>query len=106
MLKKCLCVAFLVHSVAAPSATVELKGNASVTGKILVEKRDMIVVDIGYTALVIPRSQILRLLDRKSDRARSPAESAPGDRGPCARRRVLPKLQPCGAREYGSRTGQ
>jgi serine protease Do len=63
MLKKCLCVAFLVHSVAAPSATVELKGNASVTGKILVEKRDMIVVDIGYTALVIPRSQILRLLD-------------------------------------------
>jgi serine protease Do len=65
MLKKWLCVAFLVHSVAAPAATVELKGNASVTGKILVEKSDMIVVDIGYTALVIPRSQILRLLDDK-----------------------------------------
>jgi len=65
MLKKCLCVAFLVHSVAAPAATVELKGKASVTGIILAEKRDMIVVDIGYTALIIPRNQILRLLDDK-----------------------------------------
>jgi serine protease Do len=58
-------MAFLVYSGAAPATTVELKGNASVTGKILVEKRDMIVVDIGYTALVIPRNQILRLLDDK-----------------------------------------
>ena len=63
MLKKCLCLAFLGYSVSVPAATVELKGKASVTGKILVEKRDMIVVDIGYTVLVIPRNQILRLLD-------------------------------------------
>jgi serine protease Do len=63
MVKKCLCVAFLIPALAAPAATVELKGKASVTGKILVEKRDMIVVDIGYTALVIPRNQISRLLD-------------------------------------------
>jgi serine protease Do len=63
MLKKCLCLAFLVPGVAVPAATVELKGKASVTGKILAEKRDMIVVDIGYTALVIPRNQISRLLD-------------------------------------------
>ena len=67
MLKKCLCLACLVQSVAAPAATVELKGKASVTGKILVEKRDMVVIDIGYTALVIPRNQILRLLDDKQD---------------------------------------
>jgi serine protease Do len=63
MVKKCLCLAFLIPTLAAPAATVELKGKASVTGKILVEKRDMIVVDIGYTALVIPRNQISRLLD-------------------------------------------
>jgi serine protease Do len=63
MVKKCLCLAFLIPALAVPAATVELKGKASVTGKILVEKRDMIVVDIGYTALVIPRNQISRLLD-------------------------------------------
>jgi serine protease Do len=63
MLKRCLCMAFLVYTGAAPAATVELKGKATVTGKILAEKRDMIVVDIGYTALVIPRNQIVRLLN-------------------------------------------
>jgi serine protease Do len=65
MLKKCLCLAFLVPGVAVPAATVELKGKASVTGNILAEKRDSIIVDIGYTVLVIPRNQVLRLLDDK-----------------------------------------
>lgn len=63
MLKKCLCLALLVPGLAVPAATVELKGKASVTGKILAEKRDMIVIDIGYTALVIPRNQVVRLFD-------------------------------------------
>jgi serine protease Do len=76
MLKKCLCVAFLVCGIAAPAATVELKGKASVTGKILAEKRDMVVVDIGYTALVIPRNQILRLLDDKQMDGKMPALTA------------------------------
>jgi serine protease Do len=73
MLKKCLCAVLLVNGVAAPATTVELKGKASVTGKILAEKRDMIVVDIGYTALVIPRNQILRLLDDKEAPGKTPA---------------------------------
>jgi serine protease Do len=70
-------MAFLVHSVAAHAATVELKGNASVTGKILVEKRDMVVIDIGYTALIIPRNQILRLLDDKQSAGKAPFPVAP-----------------------------
>ncbi|MEO7300324.1 MAG: trypsin-like peptidase domain-containing protein [Verrucomicrobiota bacterium] len=44
------------------AATVQLKDKASVTGKILAEKRDQIVVDIGYTTLVIPRNQIVKIL--------------------------------------------
>jgi serine protease Do len=35
--------------------------SAAVTGKILAEKRDSVVVDVGYTALVIPRSQINKI---------------------------------------------
>ncbi len=38
--------------------TVQLKDAAAVTGKILAEKSDSLVVDVGYTALVIPRSAI------------------------------------------------
>ncbi len=48
------------------AATIQLKDKASVTGKILTEKRDQVVVDIGYTTLVIPRNQILKILQTDS----------------------------------------
>ena len=38
--------------------TIQLKDKAAVTGKILAEKPDSIVVDVGYTVLVMPRSSI------------------------------------------------
>ena len=38
--------------------TVQLKDSASVTGKILAEKSDSVVVDVGYTVLVVPRTSI------------------------------------------------
>jgi serine protease Do len=38
--------------------TVQLKDAAAVTGKILVEKPDSVVVDVGYTVLVVPRTAI------------------------------------------------
>ncbi len=39
--------------------TVQLKDAAAVTGKILLEKPDAVVVDVGYTVLVVPRNEIL-----------------------------------------------
>jgi len=66
MLKQCVraCVSLLLllSCATVPAATVELKGKASVTGTILAEKSDQIIIDIGYTVLIIPRSQVLRLL--------------------------------------------
>jgi serine protease Do len=62
MLKKCVYLLLLLGCAAAPAATVELKGKASVTGTILEEKQDQIVIDIGYTVLVIPHSQVLKIL--------------------------------------------
>ena len=38
--------------------TIQLKDKAAVTGKILAEKPDAVVVDVGYTVLVVPRSSI------------------------------------------------
>ena len=41
--------------------TIQLKDQAAVVGKILAEKHDQVVVDIGYTVLVIPRGQITKI---------------------------------------------
>ena len=38
--------------------TIQLKDASAITGKILAEKSDSLVVDVGYTALVIPRTAI------------------------------------------------
>jgi len=57
--------ALLGFSLAAWSAGAEvvlLKDDASVTGHILAEKRDAVVVDLGYTVLSIPRSQVVKVL--------------------------------------------
>ena len=40
---------------------LQLKDKASLTGKILAEKHDQVVLDIGYTVLVIPRNQIVKI---------------------------------------------
>jgi serine protease Do len=55
-----------------PADTVQLKDKAAITGKILAEKKDQVVVDVGYTVLVVPRSQVARI--SRSDAAPMPAE--------------------------------
>jgi serine protease Do len=39
--------------------TIQLKDASAITGRILAEKADSLVVDVGYTALVIPRTAIM-----------------------------------------------
>ncbi len=41
--------------------TIQLKDHSAITGKILAEKSDSVVVDVGYTALVVPRNAISRV---------------------------------------------
>jgi serine protease Do len=73
MWNKLLCLALLTGGFALPAATVQLKDKASVSGAILAEKPNEIVIDIGYTVLVIPRDQILELLNDKTPGAAIPA---------------------------------
>lgn len=54
--------------------TIQLKDASAITGKILAEKSDSLVVDVGYTALVIPRSAITSVT--KAAAANSPALAA------------------------------
>jgi serine protease Do len=42
--------------------TIQLRDKAAITGKVVAEKPDHIAVDIGYTVLVIPRSQVIAIV--------------------------------------------
>lgn len=59
---------------AAMPDTIILKDKASLTGKILAEKRDQVALDIGYTVLVIPRNQITKI--SKSAASPTPPETS------------------------------
>ncbi len=54
--------------------TIQLKGNDAITGAILAEKPDAVVVDVGYTVLVVPRGVITKI--SKVAEAVSPAAAA------------------------------
>jgi serine protease Do len=71
MLKLILCVSLLLGGATLQATTVELKGKAAVTGRILEEKRDVIIIDIGYTVLAIPKSQVVKLLDDNAKAAKA-----------------------------------
>lgn len=71
---------------AATAETVVLKEKAAVTGAILAEKKDAVVVDIGYTVLTIPKAQIVRILKGNESEvaASAPAPSKAPARTPSA----------------------
>ncbi len=49
-------------AVAVAGETLELKDKASISGRILEEKRDQIYIDVGYTVLAVPRSQVVKIV--------------------------------------------
>ena len=90
MLIRSSALAFLIL-LSAPATfadVLQLKDKAAIAGKILAEKRDQIIVDLGYTVLAVPRNQIIRIvkgesLDRDANKASAavavaPAENKPG----------------------------
>ena len=76
MLKPFLIVSALlgIGLPAGRADTIQLKDKAALSGRILAEKHDQIVIDLGYTTLVVPRNQVLKI--SKSDH-NEPAEDSP-----------------------------
>ena len=84
MLKQCVyfSVVVICGVQGAVADTIQLKDKAAVVGKVLSEKRDQVVVDVGYTVLVIPRNQIVKIGRSDASEAAvapvpSPKSSAP-----------------------------
>jgi serine protease Do len=62
----------------AKADTLQLKDKAALTGKVLAEKRDQVVLDVGYTVLVVPRNQIVKISrGEKEAPAQKSAPAAP-----------------------------
>jgi serine protease Do len=55
--------------------TVQLRDHASVTGAILAEKRDQLVVDLGYTVLTIPRSYVVKITKEEAPKEKTKSNS-------------------------------
>ena len=53
-------------AMSALADVIELKDAASVSGKILADRRDSVVVDVGYTVLVIPKSSVVKIVHSAS----------------------------------------
>jgi len=49
----------------ASAETIHLRDKAAVTGKILTQKRDQVVIDLGFTVLVVPRNAITRIAEEE-----------------------------------------
>jgi serine protease Do len=46
----------------ACAETIQLRDGMSVTGRILAEKKDQIVVDLGFTVLAVPRGDVVKVV--------------------------------------------
>jgi serine protease Do len=54
--------------------TLQLKDNATITGRILSEKPDQVAIDVGYTVLVVPKSTIAKISAEEKPAVASAAE--------------------------------
>jgi len=76
--------------------TIQLKDQASVTGRILAEKKDQVVVDLGFTVVTIPRNQIVQITAAEEPNARDKGRKKPG-----AEPKASPKPAPAPASPAG-----
>jgi len=67
---------FCAGLAAGGADTIQLKGNNALTGTILAEKPDQVVLDVGYTVLVVPRAHIVRVVKEAPQTGRPRARSA------------------------------
>jgi len=71
----------------ATADVIQLKDQASISGKVLAEKRDQVVVDVGYTVLLVPRNQIAKITKDKEETPETSAirkTKAPDAKAPTA----------------------
>lgn len=84
MLKRfCLALALgMIGAAILPAEVIHLKDKASVTGTILAEKSDQVVVDLGFTVVIVPRHQIVQITKAEEGGPAAPDEASPTSKPP------------------------
>jgi serine protease Do len=57
--------------------TLQLRDKAVITGKVLAEKADLLVVDLGYTVINVPRSAVVKVLHGTGVAEPAPTKTMP-----------------------------
>ena len=76
------CGTLALAIVGAAADELQLKDKAAITGKILAEKSDLVVVDVGYTVLLVPRSQITKITKADAPPEKSDKPDKAGKKSP------------------------
>jgi serine protease Do len=84
LIRSWILILALASALAGPAfgEVIQLRDKATVTGKVLIEKKDLIVVDIGYTVLTIPRNQISKIVPDSEPRPPANTRSSKGNTVP------------------------
>ena len=76
---------------------LQLRDKAAISGTILTEKRDAVVIDLGYTVLTVPRNQIVRIgrdeeltTQTASSKTRDSSKNKKPDSFQMARKQTIP----------------
>lgn len=73
------CIPVLAMTPVLRADTLELSGQAQIRGKVLAQKDEHVVVDIGYTVLMVPRSAIVEIV---TDQEKEPGGTEKPPSGP------------------------
>src|SRR5439155_15473103 len=69
---RCIFLAVMMGGLITGLAEViQLRDKAAIVGKILAEKKDQVVVDLGYTVVVVPKNQIVGVTKEAAPDTRS-----------------------------------
>lgn len=71
-----LCVAVAASASGVTPATVRLKSGAEITGELLKERADALVLDLGFTVLTVPRSEVAEVKKEETDKQAAPVQTA------------------------------
>jgi serine protease Do len=78
-----LAVAAFACALTARADTLLLRDNSSITGRIIAEKSDQIVLDVGYTVLLVPRAEVVKITKPEAAEA-APKTTAKGTKAKSA----------------------
>jgi serine protease Do len=88
-----LAVGAIAFCLTARADTLQLRDNSSLTGRIIAEKSDQIVLDVGYTVLLVPRAEVVKIT-KPEPATTAPKTTAKSTKAKAAAGPTAPAMRP------------